>query len=145
MKSAPAIALDYRPSRLLAMAMATMTAAAIAAALLSGLTLPWQLLLALLAVVSGGFIVFRHLHPRFVRIAHGAGGWILVDGEGREHPVGLRAHVERGGLLVLEFGAESMPRTRFILARDNCSADLRRRLLLVLAAGEPKQESRQQA
>ncbi|MEZ5462964.1 hypothetical protein [Dokdonella sp.] len=145
MKSAPAIALDYRPSRLLALAMAAMTAIAITAALLSGLAFPWRLLAAVLAGAFGCFVLVRHLRPRFSRIAHGAGGWILVDGEAREHPVSLLAHVERGGLLVLEFGAESTARTRFLLAPDNCDADLRRRLLLVLAAGEPGQQTVQRA
>lgn len=144
MKSAPAIALDYHPSRLLALAMAAMTATAIAAALLNGLLLPWRLLLAVAAGAFGCLVLVRHLRPRFSRIAHGAGGWILVDGRGGEHPVSLLAHVLRGGLLVLEFGGESMPRARFLFASDNCSADLRRRLLLVLAAGEPRQQIRQQ-
>lgn len=141
MKSAPAIAFDYRPSRLLGALIAGMTVLAVAATVLSGLEWAWRLALALLAAALGAFLLWRHLRPAFVRIAHGEGGWTLVDGHGHDHPASLLAHVERGGLLVLEFGAESTPRARFLFAADNCSAELRRRLLLVLAAGEPKQQA----
>lgn len=141
MKSAPAIAFDYQPSRLLALAVVGMMALAIVSAMLNGLALPWRLLLALLAAAAGIAVLFRHLRPAFVCIAHGAGGWTLVDGQGDDHPASLLAHVHRGGLLVLEFGVESLPPTRFILAPDNCDADMRRRLLLILAAGEPKQQA----
>ena len=143
MKSAPAIAFDYLPSRLLALVACVVTLLAVVATLLSGLDWPWRILLAVLAVGLGGYALHRHLRPGFVRIAHGAGGWTLVDGQGRDHPASLLAHVQRGWLLVLEFGSEVLPRTRFILATDNCDADLRRRLLLVLAAGEPKQRVEQ--
>lgn len=141
MKSAPAIAFDYRPSRLIGVATTCMMALAIAAALLNGLDLPWRLLLALLASALGAIVLYRHFQLRFVRIARGAGGWTLVDVQGHDRPANLLAHVHRGGLLVLEFGDESLPRTRFMLTPDNCNADLRRRLVLVLAAGEPKQQT----
>lgn len=140
MKSAPAIAFDYRPSRLLAMVMGGMTTLAVAAALLNGLEWPWRLFLSVLATALGFLMLYRHLKSRFIRIAHGASGWTLVDGSGQEHPTSLLAHVQRNLLLILEFGDDALPRTRFILVPDNCDADLRRRLLLVLAAGEPKQK-----
>jgi len=138
MKSAPEIAFDYQPSRLLAMAMVGMTVLAVVAAMLNGLALQWRVLPASLASTLGAFVLFRHYRPRFVRIAHGAGGWFLIDRHGKEHPANLMAHVRRGVLLVLEFGGELLPVTRIVLASDNCDADLRRRLILVLAAGEPR-------
>ncbi|MGB0134016.1 hypothetical protein [Dokdonella sp.] len=140
MKSAPAIAFDYRPSRLLGLAIACMTVLAVVATVLNGLDLQWRLLLALIAASFGSFALFRHLQPRYLRIARGEGGWILVDGHGVDHPASLIGHVDRGGLLVLEFVDDTVARTRFILAADNCEGDLRRRLLLVLAAGEPRQQ-----
>ena len=143
MKSAPAIAFDYRPSRLIGLVIVCMTGLAVVATVLSGLAWQWCALLVLLAGALGGLVLVRHLRSGFVRIAHGAGGWTLVDGQGLDHPASLLAHVQRGWLLVLEFGTESVPRTRIILATDNCDADLRRRLLLVLAAGEPKQRAEQ--
>lgn len=143
MKSAPAIAFEYRPSRLLALLLGGMTALAVVAIVLSGLAWQWRVVLVLLAIVLGGLALNRHLRSGFARIAHGAGGWTLVDDQGREHPASLLAQVKRGWLLVLEFGSETLPRTRFILANDNCDADLRRRLLLILAAGEPKQRTQQ--
>ncbi len=138
MKSAPEIAFDYRPSRLLAMAIAAVTVLAVVAAMFNGLDWPWRLLLAMLASALGSLVLFRHHQPGFVRIAHGASGWTLIDANGNDHPAILRAHVRRGTLLVLEFGAVARPATRIILAADNCSADLLRRLMLVLAAGEPR-------
>lgn len=143
MRSAHAIAFDYRPSSLLALVIICMTASAVVATALSGLVWQWCVALSLLAVALGGMVLYRHLRSGYHRIAHGAGGWTLIDGQGRDHPASLLASVQRGWLLVLEFGSESLPRTRFILATDNCDADLRRRLLLVLAAGEPKQRAEQ--
>lgn len=141
MKSAPAIAFDYRPSRLLAMVVGGITALAIAASLQNGLEWPWRVLLSVSATALGCLVLFRHLKSGFVRIAHGASGWTLVDGTGQEHPANLLAHVQRNLLLILEFGGGSLPCTRFILAPDNCDAELRRRLLLVLAAGERKRKA----
>jgi toxin CptA len=135
MKSAPAIAFDYRPSRRVAIAVVGVAALAILAVFLSGLSLGMRLVLALAALVLTVPALRKHLRPSTRRVAHGAGGWLLVDGEGNERSARLVAHVQRGNLLLLEFRAEEQSgHQRILLTTDNSDADLRRRLILVLAA-----------
>ena len=137
MKSAPAIAFDYRPSRRVAIAVVGVAALAILAVFLSGLSLGMRLVLALAALVLTVLALRKHLRPRTRRVAHGAGGWLLVDGEGNECSARLVAHVQRGNLLLLDFQAGNPPRQqRVLLTGDNSDAELRRRLILVLAATE---------
>ena len=135
MKSAPAIAFDYRPSRRVAIAVVGVASLAILAVFLSGLSLGMRLVLALAALVLTVLALGKHLRPRIRRVAHGAGGWLLVDGEGNEGSARLVAHVQRGNLLLLDFRAEEQSgHQRILLTTDNSDADLRRRLVLVLAA-----------
>ncbi|HQW76135.1 MAG TPA: hypothetical protein PLJ77_04545 [Dokdonella sp.] len=135
MKSAPAIAFDYRPSRRVAIAVVGVAALAILAVFLSGLSLGMRLVLALAALVLTVLALGKHLRPRIRRVAHGAGGWLLVDGEGNECSARLVAHVQRGNLLLLDFQAGNpLRQQRVLLTGDNSDADLRRRLILVLAA-----------
>ncbi len=135
MKSAPAIAFDYRPSRRVAIAVAGVAALAILAVFLSGLGLGMRLVLVLAALPLTMLALRAHLRPRTRRVAHGAGGWLLVDRRGNERSARLAAHVQRGNLLLLEFLAEEQSgRQRILLTTDNSDADLRRRLILVLAA-----------
>src|SRR5690606_13284777 len=94
-----------------------------------------RLVLAVAALALTVLALRKHLRPRTRRVAHGAGGWLLVDGEGNERSARLAAHVQRGNLLLLEFRAEEQPgHQRILLTTDNSDADLRRRLILVLAA-----------
>lgn len=134
MKSAPAIAFDFRPSRGIAMAITGMTLLAILAISLSGLSAPWTWLLAIMAFAHGSWSLHRHLRPGAVRIAHGEGGWLLVDSDGNESPVVLVDHAHPGFLLMLGFRMDGGPIQRFVLTPDNCDAELRRRLLLMIAA-----------
>ena len=135
MKSAPAIAFDYRPSRRVAIAVACVGVLAILAVFLGGLALSMRLALALAALALAIFALQRHLQPQTRRVSHGAGGWLLVDRDGNERSASLVAHVQRGNLLVLDFRAENPPgRQRVLLTVDNSDADLRRRLILVMAA-----------
>jgi len=135
MKSAPNIAFDYRPCRGIAIALCGVTLLAAIAAVLSGLDPLAKLLIAGIAVASGAAALHRHLAAKTVRIAHGAGGWVLVDREATETPVALIDHIGRGVLLVLGFRDEGGQTQRFVLTPTNCAADLRRRLILTLAAG----------
>lgn len=138
MKSAPGIAFDYRPSRLIALAVSAITLFAVLAVLLSGLPFWQKIVIALIALISGALGLRRHLTRDVVRIARGEGGWRLVDREGRESVVTLAGHVQRGFLLVLAFAGEGWRQRRLVLAPDNIDRETRRRLLLVLAVGEGK-------
>jgi toxin CptA len=137
MKSAPSIAFDYRPSRAIALAIVLLTVLSMCGISASGLVPIMKWAIGMLALVYAGWALRRHLAPGFVRIARGAGGWLLVDGDSAQFPVVLAAHVRRGFLLVLEFRRIDAGRYRAILTPDNADADLRRRLMLVLATGEP--------
>jgi toxin CptA len=137
MKSAPSIAFDYRPSRAIAVAIVALTLLSIGGVSASGLDPIMKWAIAIVALAYAGWALRRHLEPGFVRIARGAGGWLLVDGDGAQSPVMLVAHVRRGFLLVLAFRQPGAGRSHAVLTPDNTDAELRRRLALVLAAGEP--------
>lgn len=134
MKSAPSIAFDFSPSRGISIAIAVITLLAMVAVLLGGFAMALKPPIALAAFLYGVWSLRRHLTPPVVRIACGAGGWLLVDSKGAEVPVTLVDSLRRGFLLVLGFRREEGSVQRFVLAPDNCDADLRRRLLLTIAA-----------
>ena len=136
MKSVPAIAFDYRPCRGIAIAIAGMTLFAIVAVVASGLALALKLPIALAALIYGTLALKRHWRPEAVRIARGEGGWLLVDEDGKESAVALVDHAHRGFLLMLGFRKDDGPIQRFMLTPNNCDADLRRRLLLTVAASK---------
>jgi toxin CptA len=131
MKSAPTIAFDYRPSRIVAIAAATVAALALAAPLLSGLPLVLRAALALLALLAGLASIRRFLRPRLRRVAHGATGWQLVDGdEAREAT--LLSHARIGAFIALSWRLADGERRHAVLAPDNIDADTRRRVALLL-------------
>jgi toxin CptA len=140
MKSAPAIAFDYRPSRSVGLAIGGMTVLSLLAISHSGISMRWGWILAVAALSTGLHALYRHFHPGMVRIARTGAGWMLVDRRGLEYPVDLIRHIRRGLLLVLHFRHESGHRRSFVLMPDNVDADLRRRLLLALAT-EPKPDA----
>ena len=136
MKSAPAIAFDYRPCRGIAIAISVVTLLAMIAILASGLAAALKLSGAMAVLGYGIWAFKRHWWPVTARIARGEGGWLLVDREGVQSPVALVEHVQRGFLFVLGFRRFSGAVQRFVLTPDNCDMDLRRRLLLVVAASK---------
>lgn len=136
MKSALAIAFDYRPSRLVAAAAALVCIVAALAPWLSNLSPPLCAALSLLALAVGGAAIARFLRPPFRRIALRSSGWLLIDASGREHPARLASHARLGAFLVLDFRPASRGRFRALLAPDNTDADTRRRLVPMLARGE---------
>lgn len=140
MKSAPAIAFDYRPSRTIGIAIGGMTLLSLLAVSRSGLgtVLAWTL--AVVALSMGLHALSRHFRPGMLRIARTGAGWLLVDRRGLEHPVELTMYIRRGFLLVLHFRHESGLRRSFLLTPDNVDVELRRRLLLALAT-EPKPDA----
>ena len=96
MKSAPAIAFDYRPSRWLVAAVAAVTLAASIAILQSGLPLALRLALLAAAVAYATYSLrrFRRQAPR--RLAwHAAGHWRVADADGGEHTAELARAVVR--------------------------------------------------
>lgn len=136
MKSVPAIAFDFRPCRGIALAIAGITVLAVIAVVASGLALALKLPIAMAALIYGVLALKRHWRPKTARIARGEAGWLLVDGGGTESPVALVDHAQRGFLLMLGFRKDDGPILRFMLTPDNCDADLRRRLLLTVAASK---------
>lgn len=136
MKSVPAIAFEYRPCRGISVAIAGMTVLAPVAITASGLALALKLPIALAALIYGILALKRHWRPETVRVARGDGGWLLVDGVGKETAVALVDHAQRGFLLMLGFRKDDGSVQRFMLTPDNCDADLRRRLLLTVAASK---------
>ena len=134
MKSALAIAFDYRPSRGLAVAGLLIGALAAVSVMFCDLALWARLLLVVLVLVHGLYVVQRFLRDPIRRIACVEGGWLLVRGDGEEEAVRLRSSVRRGLLLVLEFVGERGRVRQVALTPENIDADLRRRLILLLAA-----------
>lgn len=131
MKSVPTIALDYRPSRLVAGAAAAIVLLTCVAPLLSGLPPTLRALLAASALFAGAASLARFLRPRLRRISHGASGWQLV-GEDGPHEATLASHARIGSFIALSWRIASGGRRHAVLAPDNLDADTRRRLALLL-------------
>jgi hypothetical protein len=136
MKSAPSIAFDYTPSRIVAGAAFVVAALATVAPFLTDL----PNVVALGASVAPPLVVLvavrRFLHARIRRIARDATGWKLVDAGGTVHPCALVAETRFAHWLALDFRIDGGARFRAIVGPDNLDRDTRRRLLLRLARGE---------
>jgi hypothetical protein len=132
MRSAPAIAFDYRPSRVLGVLGALVGLLAVAAPWASGLGTPLRVLVSLAALVLATSAIRRHARPRFRCVACREGEWFLLDRGGDEHPAELVAQTRIGVMLALDF-AVGRSRARMVLLPDNLDADTRRRLILLLA------------
>lgn len=130
MRSAPAIAFDYRPSRLLIAALASMLVLALVSIAASGLGWPWKIGLSAIALCAGMLSLRRLAHPRWTRIAFGEAGWVLADQAGREAPAELARYTKLGAMQVLSLRAESRAFDAVILP-DNLNGDARRRLALI--------------
>ncbi len=144
MKSVPAIAFEYRPSRWLAAAIAAVWMLALFAVVLSGLGVWVRLMLAAVASAYAVVALRRFLfRPPARRVAwHAAGHWRVqtcdgeepdgVEPDGIEHVVELQRAVVVGPLIVLGLrgpaGAITLP-----LLPDNCAADIHRLLRVRLA------------
>ncbi|TAH41015.1 MAG: hypothetical protein E6R11_07170 [Rhodocyclaceae bacterium] len=139
MKSAPAIAFDYRPSRYLGIGVVLMTCIAVLAIAWSGLASAWKGILSAVVLLYAAVSLRGWVNVGITRIAHGDSGWRLIDRHGHEDSAELKGFLRRGVLLVLEFSAANGRRHRFLLAPGNSDAELRRCLWLVLLAQTPKQ------
>jgi len=134
MKSAPAIAFDYVPSRWLATAIVAVALLALVAVAFTGVAAWAKLALAGAVVAYAAHALRRHLGALTRRVAwHEAGHWRIAPADGEEHVAELRHAVVRGGWLVLTLRAGNGDRVALILGPDNSEADVRRRLRVRLA------------
>jgi toxin CptA len=137
MKSVPAIAFDYRPSRRLLLAVAAGTALAVVSILVCGLSLWPKLGQALLTAIYAAWSAWRLWHPQFVQIAwHSAGHWRLRDAQGREHPGELAHATVLGVLIILAMRTHGKRTSTFVLLPDNCDDETRRKLRVRLARAD---------
>jgi len=134
MKSAPAIAFDYVPSRRLAAAIVMIALLAMLAVAFAGVATWVQLALACTLVAYAAHALRRHLRAATRRAAwHEAGHWRIALVDGEERVAELRHAVARAGWLVLTLRAGNGERVVLILGPDNSDADVRRRLRVRLA------------
>ena len=135
MKSAAAIAFDYRFSRWLVLAVLAVALLAMLSLRLSALTSGLQLLIAVSAAAHAAWCV-RLLMKTPRRLAwHEAGHWRVADADGTEHVAELDHAVARAGWIVLRLRRSDGLRFHIVLGPDNCGADVRRRLRVRLARG----------
>jgi hypothetical protein len=139
MKSALPIAFDYRPSRVVMTTTVVVAAAAAVAPWLSALPMGACVGLSAFVLAFASRALARFGRPAFVRVAHGAAGWMLFDDERGEHPALLVGHRRLGSMLVLDWRHDRRARLRAVLMSENFDSETRRRLVLLLARGEPAQ------
>ncbi|HVV97813.1 MAG TPA: hypothetical protein VHC92_11785 [Rhodanobacteraceae bacterium] len=139
MRSARTIAFDYTASRTIACASLAMSLAAAAAPWLSALPLTARFALSFAAIAAGFAGATQFLRPRFQRIALQESGWTLVDATGVEHAATLASHARLGDWLSLDFRLGRRRRFRLLLGPDNAPAEIRRRLVVLLARAEISQ------
>jgi toxin CptA len=134
MKSAAAIAFDYRPSRWLLAVVIVVAALALLAIALSGISAWAKTGLCVVAGAWAGIALGRFWSPQIRRAAWQAGGhWRVTDHDGNEHIAELQQAVARGAWIVLNLRRGGKKRVALILGPDNCDADTRRRLRVRLA------------
>lgn len=132
MKSAPSIAFDYAPSRLVFAALCVVAGLAAAAPWFSALPPAVCAALSLFAVVLATIAARSFQAPPFVRIAYRGDGWVLLDRAGIEHAALLRAYRHLGVFVTLDWRHARHARFRVVLAPDNLDAETRRRLVVLL-------------
>src|ERR1700752_1680467 len=115
MRSAPAIAFDYRPSHELAHLIAAGVLAAIVAPWISRLPAIACGAASLSALLAGIVSMARFRRARFPRIGLPASGWGLVGAPGPERTADLVPHVRLGPWLVLDFRSVGHRRFRAVL------------------------------
>ena len=118
MKSAPGIAFDYAPSRLVSAALCVFAALAATTPWLSALPVVTCTVLSLSAIVAAAMAARSLRSPPFVRIAYRGDGWVLIDRAGVEHAALLRAHRHLGAFVTLDWRCAPRTRFRVVLAPD---------------------------
>jgi toxin CptA len=133
MKSARAIAFEYRPSRRLAAIIASVAVAATFAIALSAFDLLAKLALVFAALAYTGIVLRKFWNQLPLRVAwHDAGHWRVADTSG-DHAAELVRSAVRGGWIVLNLRCFDGARIALVLAPDNSDADTHRRLRVRLA------------
>ncbi|TDR37364.1 hypothetical protein DFR29_12526 [Tahibacter aquaticus] len=135
MKSADAIAFDYRPSRLLAALCSGMLLLALGSVWYSrlGQYPRWALLLSVLVVTSYALAVLRLLRPRVRQVGWDRdGNWLLLDAGRTQQPATLQGWNTLGPAVLLRLQAAGR-RVSLPLLPDNLDRDTRRCLRVRLA------------
>lgn len=133
MRSVPAISFEPKPSRQLLMASAAMVFLSLVSLAVSALPSLLALLAGVSVLVLAAFAINRYRKPRYVAISHDQTGWQLRDRVGDWVAGTLRHYGQLGPWVILDFITPT-GRWNTLLTSDAIDADMRRRLLLVLAA-----------
>ncbi|MBS0556480.1 MAG: hypothetical protein JSR27_03595 [Proteobacteria bacterium] len=135
MKSATAIAFDYRPSRWLLAAILVVVALAIASIAMSGMPSWAKASACAVAAAWAGIALGRFCRPPIRRAAWQPGGhWRVADADGHEFTAELDRGIARGAWIVLNLRRSDGRRLALVLGSDNCTADTRRVLRVRLAS-----------
>ena len=132
MKSAPSIAFDYAPSRLVLSALCVVATFATVAPWFSALPVAACVALSALAIGFAARALRSFRAPQFVRIAYRGDGWVLLDRAGAERAALLRSYRHLGVFVTLDWRHARRARFRVVLAPDNLDAETRRRLIVLL-------------
>jgi toxin CptA len=133
MTSAPAIGLEYRPSRWVLRLLIAVTVLAMPAIALSGLPRVLQILLAVSVPVMCGQALRRLRVPvSAVGWAHQA-GWSLHGLDGADEPATLLSFKVIRTVVLLQLTSRRYGKLTLWLMPDNSDADIRRRLRMRLA------------
>jgi toxin CptA len=136
MRSVPAIAFDYRSSRVVAIAMGAGALLALAAIAACGLPFAVKFALAVVAVAYLVSTLRRFLRPSFDHaVWHSAGHWRLRHAQADAVTCELIDATILGPLIVLRLRAAPRRSIALVLLPDNCNAETRRSLRVRLARG----------
>jgi len=134
MKSAPAIAFEYRTSRWLVAALVGTAVLALIALAVAGLAAWLKFVGASAVCLQAGYSLRGLLRHPVRRCAwHDSGHWRVRDRDGVEHVAALVRATVRGPLIALVLSAGPLRRVALVLLPDNCDVDTGRRLRIRLS------------
>jgi len=137
MRSVPAIAFDYRPSRWLFAALVLAATLALLAVAMSGLALQMKLAIALAAVTYASWALRRFVLAPFDRVTwHAAGHWRLRGADEEERGGELVTATTLGAFIVLRLRVGPKRVVSLPLLFDNCERETRRVLRVRLSRGD---------
>jgi len=134
MKSARAIAFDYRTSRWLVATLIATTVLALIALAVAGLAVWLKFVGAAIISLQAGYSLRGLLRHPVRRCAwHDSGYWRVRDRDGVEHVAALLHATVRGPLIALVLSAGPLRRVSLVLLPDNCDVATGRRLRIRLS------------
>jgi toxin CptA len=136
MKSAPAIAFDYRPSRWLFSAIVGISVLALASIALSGLDVWVKFVLVASACAYAAFALRAHVNSGPCRVGWTEGGQWRISAPAGDRTAELEHAAVRGAWIVLQLRRGDGKRITLLLAPDNCDADTRRMLRVRLSRAD---------